>query len=786
MIKNYLLIALRTLRRNPGFTILNISGLAIGIACTLLLSLYIKQELSYDQFHEDADRIYRVHTAGPEDSSPAIVAPLLKSSFAEVEATARMYDIGQFQSPVIRFGDRQFYESGFFYADSTIFDVLSFSFVEGNAIDALQRPNTIVITEEIAQKYFGNRSPMGELLEIGGSKRTFEVTGVIDNVPAESHVQFDFLASFTSSRWSRDEGWYPANFYTYVKLSEGADAGAVSRKIDGLVAEAKAQELVQGEYALSLMPLLSIRTEFEGRSNTILLLSTIAFLVLLVACVNYVNLSTARGAQRAKEVGVRKVSGAQRMQLAGQFMGESILVTMMSLTLAVCIAVISLPVFNAISGLELTPDILASPGFILFIVCLGLVVSTIGGAYPAFLLSSFQPIQILRKVSKTNTGKSRLRRSLVTFQFAVSVVLLICTAVVFKQLDFMQTKDLGFDKEQVLVIPIGLGNEIQDEYRAFREALLQESGVVDVASINHIPGYQEGGYGFWAQGVFEDDQRIPEIGGVPSDEHVMDALGLQLIAGGDFLGSHPDSIETGRYQYILNESAIRQAGWAPDEAVGKRIALSSNRQGYVVGVIADYHFLSLHQDITPLAYFYEPWGSNQMIVRLAQGPLTSSIQQVQSVWSQWFPDRPFDYTFLDEELSALYRSEAQASQLFLFAAILAVIIACLGLFGLAAFMAAQRTREVGIRKVLGASVSQVISLLTREFSILVVIGFVVATPIAFMISRQWLQSFAYQISMPWLLYVGAGLLVLCIAWLTVSFQAFRAARTNPVEALRYE
>lgn len=786
MLKNYFKIAARNLKRNLGYTSINVGGLAVGIACVVLILFYVRDELSYDAFHESADQIYRIHVGDDQVVTPTVVAPLFKRSFSEVEAVTRLYDIGRFQPPVVSRGDVNFFEAGFFYADSTVFDVFSFPLVLGEQREALSRPNTIVLTESVAKKYFGDENPIGEVLEVGSRGSTFEVTGVLKDIPPQSHVQFDFLASFSSSNWSTREIWDSANFFTYAKVQKNTSLTSFENKIAGLVANARSEGLVDEAYALSLQPLLGIRMDFEGRKIYVYLLFSIAILILLIACVNYINLSTARGGQRAREVGVRKVSGAHRLQLIQQFLGESFLTTIFALALALLFVEILLPSFNAATGKALSISYGSDPVIWIFLAGMLLLVSIAGGAYPAFMLSSFDPLKIFKANAHAGTGGNSLRRSLVVFQFAASVVLLVGTAVVFKQLEFVQTKDLGFDKERLVVLPLGLRNEMQGRYETMRAALLQESSVEQIAAINHIPGYQEGGYGFWAEGVFDNADTTPDIGGVPSDAYVVETLGLQLVAGQDFLPVNVDSIASGNYQYILNEAAARSAGWTNEEAIGKRVALSSNRQGIVKGVIADYHFLSLHEKIDPLAYFYEPWGCNYMLVRLGPGPLAPALATVEAQWSSMLPGRPFSYTFLDDELGALYRAEEQASKVFFMAAILAMFVACLGLFGLAAFTAAQRRKEVGIRKAVGASVFQVVLLLTKEFSLLVLIGFCLAVPVAFVVMQQWLQNFAYKIPLSIGLFLSAGIVVLVIAWLTVAYQAIRAAKINPVHALRYE
>lgn len=786
MLKNYFKIAGRNLRRNLGYTSINIGGLAVGIACVLLILAYVRDEAGYDDFHVDAERIYRVHVGEDQEVTPTAIAPVLKRSVPEVEAVTRLYDVGRFQPPVVRRGTMQALESSFFYADSTVFDVFSLPLVVGSPSDALSRPRTLVISQTLAAKYFGDENPIGQTLEIGQRRTPFEITAVMADLPSQSHVQFGLMASFNTTGWADREIWDSANFFTYAKLVNAGAASAVSAKMANLVEEARISGLVDDDYSLSLFPLIGIHLDFEGRSIYLYLLSAIALMILLIACVNYINLATARGARRAREVGVRKVAGAERLQLINQFLSESALTTLLALGLAVLIAELALPFFNDITGKTLDLNYFADPMLWVSMAGILLLVGIAGGAYPAFMLSSYEPGHIFKTTSQAGTGGSGLRRSLVVFQFSVSVVLIVGTAVIYQQLRYIQDKDLGFNKEQLVVLPMGLGNAIEESYPSIRGALLQETQIESVAAINHIPGYQEGGYGFWAAGVFEDSNTLPDIGGVPSDPHVVETLGLRLVAGQDFLPMTADSITSGTYQYLLNEAAVAEAGWTPEEAIGRRIALSGNRMGAVRGVIADYHFLSLHEKIQSLAYFYEPSGCNYMLVRLAAGNTSEAMERVAEVWAAMLPDRPFNYTFLDDEIGALYRSEQQTSRVFFLSAMLAIFIACLGLFGLAAFTTAQRRKEVGIRKVMGASVWQVMVLLTKEFSWLVVLGFGIAAPIAFAITQQWLQNFAYKAPLSIWLFLTAGLLVLCIAWFTVGYQAFRAARVNPVNALRYE
>ncbi len=780
MLKNYLTLALRTLWRHRGQTAINTAGLALGMACCLLIALYIRDELRYDRFHEHAADIYRVHVGDDLELTPTIVAPLAVRSLPGVAAAARLYDIGRFQDMVVQRGDVRFLESRFFYADSTVFDVFSFPFLAGLPDAALTRPNTVVLTAPMAEKYFGSEDPIGQTLAIGS--RTYEVTGVLAPIPAASHLQFDFLASFATVHWATEEQWGSANFLTYLRLSSGVEATAIEAALERSVAEAREVGEVWPEFRLVLQPLLGIHLVYEGRQTYVYLLASIGLLLLVIACVNYVNLTTARAIYRAREVGIRKAAGAHRSQLIGQYLGESLVLAVVAAVAGLVIAALGLPAFNAISGKDLTlmgdPAVWATLGGVVLLVGLA------GGSYPAFLLASFRPASIL-KPSASSGGSGRLRRALVVFQFAATVVLLLATFAVRRQLHFVQDKDLGFNREHVVALPIPVGDEAtQRAYEPFREAMLQMASVTHVAAVNDLPGYQGGGYGLVVEGAM-DEEALP-IGGVPSDARVVETLGLRLVAGDNLRVVPADSIASGSYQYLLNEKAVLAMGWTPEEAVGKRVTLSGNRWGTVAGVIADYHFLSLHEAIEPMAYFVEPWSCNYIIVRLAPGQTREALAGLEALWADWMPARPFAYSFLDAELEKLYLREAQAGQVFGLASVLAIVIACMGLFGLAAFSAARRTKEIGIRKVLGASVAQLVVLLSREFTGLVVLSFLLGAPLAYLFMQSWLQAFAYQAPNAWTLYplVGAG--VLAIAWLTVSYQAIRTALADPVDSLRYE
>jgi putative ABC transport system permease protein len=785
MLKHYLTVALRSLRQHRAFVLLNVLGLAVGIACALVIGLFVRGELAYDRFHANADRVARVTLETPEGNvvvTPTVVGPMLAREFPEVEATARLYDLGGFRPLVVRRGETVHQEADFFYADSTVFRVFSFPLAVGDPATALTRPNVVVLSESAARRYFPDGDAFGRTLTV--NDEPYEVTGVMRDLPAESHVQFDFLASFVSTHWAEEEMWDSANFLTYVLFRDAASMAAFAPKLDARVNQA--QEA--GDFApmldLVLEPLRTIHLDIEGRWRYVVLFAAIAALILLVACVNYMNLATARATARAKEVGVRKVTGAFRGQLIAQFYGEAALLTLVSLGLGVVLAVALLPALRAATGAPLPLDF-GDPLVPLGLLVVGVAVTVVSGSYPALLLSSFRPVQVLKGQARSGRGAARFRKTLVVFQFAVTVFLLVGAAVVYRQLRYVQTKDLGFHGEQVVALPIG-DRQTREMLPALERTLLDLPGVMHVTPINSVPGEQRAGYALSSDGIEVPEGDFFLIGGVSTGRDVVATLGLELVAGTAF--DVPDSYapDSGRYVYLVNEALLRATGWSAEEAVGRRMTVSGDsRWGTLVGVFRDYHFLPLHEEIQPLALFIDD-DVNELLVRLAPGDVGDALLAVEATWRRMVPHRPFEYRFLDEAFAAAYARERQLGRLVGGFAGLAVFIACLGLFGLAAYAAERRTKEIGVRKVLGASARDIVLLLSREFVLLVVLGALVAAPFAYWAAARWLEGFAYRASLGPDVFVVAGAVALLIALLTVSAQALRAASADPVKALRYE
>jgi len=790
MLKNYLRIALRHLRRQPGYAAINIMGLAVGVACCLFLLLYVRDELSYDRYHEDADAVYRTNMVIPQVDAtvgltPNIVAPLLMREFPEVQAATRIEAHGG----VVRAGERIFDNNAFYFADSTVFEVFDgFTLLAGDPTMALTRPYTVVLTESTAEKFFGDANPVGRTI-VRNNDQEFEVTGVMADVPSNSHFTFDFLASFASrEHWANNEQWGSANFFTYIRLPSASDGPVLQAKIDALAEEMHTggEERVR---TLALQPLTAIHLGTEvaydldatGDMTYVYGFATVALLILLIACINYMNLSTARSTQRAKEVGLRKSLGAYRGQLVGQFYSESAVLAFAGLVLALALVGLGLPWFNELSGKTLGFGTLGEPEIVALIVGIFLIVSLVAGSYPAMFLSRFQPARVLRGRATTSGGAAWLRKGLVVLQFAISAFLIAGTLVVMGQLRHMNTQNLGFDKEHLVVLPLS-DPILQEQYPAMEEAIRQSPKVVATAAINQIPGQLGWTSGFTAPGFTDDDGFL--IKGMPTNATVIEALDADLLAGRAFPAEPPEPDST-NFLFILNATAAEKAGWTPEEAVGQRVVVD-RRQGEVVGVVEDFHFRSLHEAIEPLAIWYQPVHANHLAVRLAPGDTRAAMDHLEAVWGRFAAHRPFSFRLLDDVYDRLYRNERQVGQVVSVFAFLAIFVACLGLFGLAAFTAERRTKEIGVRKVLGATVPNLVGLLTKDFVVLVLVAFAVAVPVAWLAMSHWLDGFAYRIEVGPGVFVLAGVLVLVIALATVSYHALRAATTDPVKALRYE
>ena len=798
MIKHYFKTALRNLRKNKVFSFINILGLTVGLTCCLLMVLYIRHELSYDDFQKNGDRMARVIMEYSEGGSvmkgnftSTKVAPAFKRNFPEVEQAVRMYK----GTRVIQYQDKLFDEKSFMYADSTFFDMFSFKLLKGNPQYALSGPNVVVFTRSAAKKYFGNDDPIGKTIKVGSTETDYQVTGVIEDCPSNSQIKYDFLASFSSLGVTQEDTYWDANYTTYLLLKDKSSIASLQAKIPGFMKKEMATALSGGDYVnFHLEPLKSIHLHspydgFEPNSSVtyIYIIGVVALLILAIACFTYVNLSTARSMERAKEVGIRKVSGAFKKQIFWQFIGESMILSVISLLLSLALAALLLPSFNHLADRQLSLSSMFSPLIIGLSLMIILCISLAAGSYPALILSGFQPVKVLKGAFK-NTGSGLwLRKTLIVFQFAISAFLIVATFIIQNQLHYIQTKDLGYDKDHIVVLPLdqkttGILNTIKTEFK-------MNPDVLSLTKANNEPINIVSGYSM---------SRADQVGkgGISVNANVVDedfikTIGAKIIAGTDFTEQdskdvlEPTEQEKKKYHYILNESAAKALGWTPEEAIGKKMFLGEQRPGIVKAVVKDFNFSSFHDPIKPLVLFNEPWGGS-LLVKLSGKHLPQTLAFLESKWKQLIQHRPFEYRFLDDDYNKLYQSEMRLGKALNIFATIAILLAALGLFGLSAYSIQQRTKEIGIRKVLGASVPNVITLLSKDFLSLVIVASIIAFPIAWWVMHQWLQDFVYRVSIGWWIFLIAGIIAIIITLLTVSFLAIKAAVANPVKSLRTE
>jgi len=794
MLTNYLKTALRNLIKHKAYASINVLGLAIGMACCLMTLLYVRDELSYDRFHEKADQVYRVNATSqnPEGafyrtSIPPPIAPALQAEYPEVEAVTRVVPM---RRRLLRVGDEVYQEDRVYLADAPFFDVFTFVLRRGDPETALAVPGTVILTETTARRYFGDTDPLGQIINYENSI-DLTVVGVVDDVPSNSHLQFDFLMTLETPGVAGDgwlENWNRSATMIYVLLRPDAPPEALEAKLPRFVDAYLNDTLDKHEvYTLSLHALTDIhlyphrapeQVWAAGNLKYVYIFSIIGLLMMFIACINYVNLATARAMGRAHEVGVRKVLGSHRSQLIGQFIGESSLLAGASLLAAVLLVALCLPAVNTLSGKAFSTAHLGEPVILLGLLGMWAFVGLAAGSYPAFYLSAFRPVVVIRGgFAGGSRGRTALRDGLVVVQFAAAMMLIVGTMVVSEQLAFMRHKDLGYDKEHIVVVPI------RDQLAwqgapALKEELLKISGVQAVSFSSGVPnavGWHSTAH--W-EGADEDDAL--EINHIMVDFDFMELYGFGLVAGRGFSRDFPGDATAA---YVLNEAAVQAIGW--DDPIGKTFMMSDG-EAPVIGVVKDFHFESLHQPIGPMAFHFGPQWYQMASLNITPENVPGTLKAVETLVQRFAPDRPFDYYFLDDTFDRLYRAEERFSRISAYFTALALFLACLGLLGLTAFVVERRTKEIGIRKVLGASVVSIVVLLSGQFVRLVVVAFVVATPLAYLSANRWLEDFAFRVDLSWGIFVMAGVLALAIACLTISYQSIRAALTNPVETLRYE
>ncbi|PZR22927.1 MAG: hypothetical protein DI535_25150 [Citrobacter freundii] len=796
MIRTYFKIAFRNLWKNKTFTFINLVGLAAGLTCCMLMVLYLQHELSYDRFQKNADRIVRVTMGysfnGGEERKTVMtstkVFPSFKRNFPEVQEGVRM---SGGRSVLVKYENQLFNEPDFLFADSTFFSVFpSFALTQGQPNQVLRAPYMVVISESAARKYFGSSNPVGKTIQLGSAQKDYQITGVAKDCPSNSQIKFDFLASFSSMGPAQEETYFNANYITYLLLKDQQSIASLQKKIAPFMRKEVTEKGTVINYTLEPYTSVHLHSPYDGfepNSNIsyIYITSGIALLILVIACFTYVNLSTARSMERAKEVGVRKVSGAFRSQVFWQFIGESALISLLAMLLSFILASLMLPAFNKLAARELQFSGLISPAVLLTAFAILVVISLLAGSYPALILSKFQPVKVL-KGSFRNTGSGTwIRKSLTVFQFAISAFLVIATFVMQRQLKFIQTKKLGYDREHVLVMP--MDQKINDKSDLFKTEFKTNPEILTVSKSYKTPVTIEGGY---AMSNSPTNENAMSVKANPIDEDYLKVNSLEIIAGTDLVKQDLIDVSNEDYKknyfhFILNESAARALGWTPQEAIGKKMFLDLSRPGEVKAVIRDFHFASLHSAVEPLVLFPDNWGA-VMQVKITGRNLPQTLAFMESKWKELAPHRPFEYRFMDEDYNKMYAAELRTGKVFTVFAVIAILLACLGLFGLSAYSVQQKTKEIGIRKVLGASSAGIALLLVNQFVRLVLLSFVIAVPVAWMLSEKWLGSFVYRTDVPVYIFVIAGLAIIAVAMFTVSTQAIRAALSNPVKSLRTE
>ncbi len=804
MLKNYFKIAWRNIVKNKLFSAINIFGLSVGIALCFIIMLYVQDELSYDRFNTNADNIARIafdaNINGGKIFETSVMAPVaqtMKKDFPEVQDATRF---APFVGAKIMVNDKLFKDERFAFADPNFFSIFTLPFVEGDADKALLQPNTIILTQTTAKKYFGNDDAMGKTIVLTNkNNQLFKVTGVMKDVPENSHFHFDMFASTTGEDAANSDSWMFGSFFTYLLLKPGTDYAKMEARFPDMVTKYMGPQVQQAmgmslnqfetkgnSLGFILQPLTSIHLhsssvsdlEPGGNATYVYIFAGIALFMLIVACINFINLSTASASKRAKEVGIRKVAGSNRFQLIRQFLSESMMIAIIALIIAFALVQLALPAFNNLSGKNLTLDV--KP--ILAFIALGILVGIVAGIYPAFYLSSFKPIAVLKGKLTSNNRSFGLRSSLVVFQFFISVGLIIGTIVVYQQMKFIQNTNLGYDKTQLITIPnsYALGKNEQ----VYKNDMLKDPRIVNATASYYKPAGPTNNNNALAYPQGNDNLVMTSIE-YRVDENYIPTMGMQMLTGRNF----SKTFATDSLAIILNETAASALGYGVMNAVGKTVIRENSDRGtnipfHVIGVVKNFNFKSLHETISPLVMVLEPEGG--LIFKIKTADVQGLLATMKTKWDSYNTGEPFSYSFMDELYNKTYSAEQKTGTILNIFSVLTIFVACLGLFGLATYTSEQRTKEIGIRKVLGATVTQVTQMLSKGFLKLVIIASLIAFPASWWAMNKWLQSFAYRIHISWWVFVVAGCIALLIALITVSWQAIKAALSNPVKSLRAE
>ena len=811
MFSNYLKIAWRDLIANKTYSLLNIIGLSSALICFVFIALWINDEWSYDRFNEKADRIYRVagmvfgETETFEQACSAVpLGPALKADFAEVENFVRL----DMNDALVKNGNQMFMEDGILLTDPTFFDVFSYPLTVGDPNTALKDPFCMVLTESMAQKYFGRDNPIGKNLVImlhdsTGRGVSYKITGIVQDAPRNAHFTFNFLVSFETliaynrAELTSNDAWANNSYYTYILLRKGVDAVAFASKLPQfydrhVMPILRKSGISKPNSAYTLMPLTDIylkshvRYEIAPTSSlaNLYIFGSVGLFILLIAGINYVNLATARSMKRAKEVGIKKVMGVMKRQLMFQYLLESVLVTLFSLALSLVACDLLQPAFHQITGKDI--HLFNSPILLGFAIGIAIILGVLSGIYPAFFIASYQPITVLKGSFSTSGEGVWLRKSLVVLQFTITIILLISILVINSQMSFIQNKDLGYDKEALLNIKVNGDIDVQRNIEPFKNDLLKSPLIKSITTSNSILVGGAGNNGI--ETIDDHGRKInTNIYRIRVDYDFIPTMGIKVVAGRNFSVAFPTDARTDSAQnYILNEAAMKALGWQNTEHALDKPIMMNNRDGKVVGIVKDFHFNSLQHKIEPLVMHLRDFNFSRIILKIERSKAQSAIAYVENQWKQHFPTAFLDYDFVDKKLGEQYKAEARFSRIFFYFSLLSIIIACLGLYGLTSFATEQRKKEIGIRKVLGAGITSVFNLLSKDFLNLVLISAIIASPVSWWVMHAWLQDFAYRIDMSWWMFSIAGSFVLLIALLTVSYQSIKAAVSNPIKSLRTE
>jgi len=793
MFKNYLISAIRSLKRHKLFTVLNIFGLATGMACTILILLWVQDERSYDTFNNNAPRLYRLvdNVAGTRAAvSPVPVAPVLKQQIAAVKDFVRLEALHS----IVTVGTRKFDEKNIYYTDPDFLQLFTYPLLEGDKATVLSRPDGMVITAAAAEKYFGKENAMGKTVHIDDDVKghDYVVTGVLQDLPRNSHLQFDLLLPFTvyehSSNYSygNPSEWGNFDVYTYLLLNDKPGAAALGALEQQIAAIHTANDPTHTKTSFTLQPLTDIHlhsnllldVQGQGNSQSVTIFSLVALFILLIACVNFMNLSTALAGQRAKEVGLRKTVGALRFQLIIQFLGESLLLALISLVIGVIIAWALIPLFNELAEKNISIHLLDLKSVSSLLAIAGLV-GLISGSYPALVLSSFKPVSVLKGIRVLGAQKAYFRNGLVVLQFSISVILMISTLVVNTQLKFIRNRDMGFDKENLLYLQMPQTGDLQQNYQALKATLSEDAAITNYTLVEHLPtDLTTGTTDVQWEGKDPNKEIIfPHIG---ADGNFIKTFGMHLVAGRSFEDNNPGDDKN----YILNETAIKTIGLTVSSAVGKLITMNGNK-GEIIGVVKDFNFKPVQQTIEPLILRHTNRGGF-VVVRTSQARMQQNVANLKAVFQHIYPDFPFSYGFVDQDLARLYVTEQRMGTLFNIFSVVSIIVSCLGLFGLATFATERRIKEITVRRVLGASAAGIITLLAKDFMKLVFAALFVAFPVGWWAMSKWLDDYVYRIHISWWMFALSGAMAILIAFLTIGYQSIKAALANPVKSLRSE